>query len=155
MSAIKGKSSNGKIGDIDLQIIKYLQIDGRMPFAQIAKHLDVSTGTVRLHYQKMLEMGALQIAAITNPLITGHYKMAMIGIKAEGYRLKEIANEIAAFDEITYLVILTGSYDFFAEVVCKDKDHLLQFLTDKLYKVKGIRDSETFMFLDIIKEAYV
>lgn len=155
MSTSKVKSRNGKIGDIDLQIINYLQIDGRMPLAQIAKHINVSTGTVRLHYQKMIEMGALQIAAITNPLLTGHSKMAVIGIKADGYRLKEIANEIAAFVEITYLVILTGSYDLFAEVVCKDKDHLLEFLTDKLYKVKGVKDSETFMFLDIVKEEYL
>jgi Lrp/AsnC family transcriptional regulator for asnA, asnC and gidA len=126
-----------------------------MPFSQIAKKLDVSTGTVRLHYQKMIEIGALQIAAITNPLLIGQSKMAMIGIKADGYRLRDIAKEISAFEEITYLVISTGSFDFFAEVVCKDKNHLLDFLTNKLYKIEGVRDSETFMFLEIIKEDYM
>ncbi len=142
------------MNNIDLQIIDFLQKDGRMPLAKIAKELNVSTGTVRLHYQRMVEKGILQIAAITNPMLLGQSKMAMIGIKADGARLREIANEVSAFEEVIYLILVTGSYDLMAEVVCSDKNHLLDFLTNKLYKVKGVRDSETFMFLEIIKEEY-
>ena len=139
---------------IDLQIIDFLQKDGRMPLAQIAKKLNVSTGTVRLHYQKLVKKGILQIAAIPNPMLIGRSKMAIIGIKADGARLREIANEVSAFTEVIYLVLVTGRHDLIVEVVCSDKDHLLDFLTNKLYKVEGIRDSETFMFLEIIKEEY-
>lgn len=139
---------------IDLQIIDFLQKDGRMPLAQIAKKLNVSTGTVRLHYQKLVKKGILQIAAIPNPMLMGRSKMAIIGIKADGARLREIADEVSAFTEVIYLVLVTGRHDLIVEVVCSDKDHLLDFLTNKLYKVEGIRDSETFMFLEIIKEEY-
>lgn len=155
MNSTKENPNNKKISDIDLQILDYLRKDGRMPFAQIAKQLNVSTGMVRIHYQKLVEKGALQIAAITNPMYIGRSKMAMIGVKVDGARLKEIINEISAFEEVVYLVFLTGNYDLFAEVVCRDKDHLLNFLTEKLYKVKGVRSSETFMYLDIVKEDYI
>ncbi|MDX1463843.1 MAG: Lrp/AsnC family transcriptional regulator [Marinirhabdus sp.] len=154
MSVIKENPGNEIVSDIDLQIIKFLRKDGRMPFAQIAKRMGVSTGKVRLHYQKMLKKGVLQIAAITNPLYMGRSKMAMIGIKADGTRIREIINEISEFEEVIYLVLLTGSYDLFAEIVCKDKDHLLDFLTEKLYKVKGIKDTDTFMYLELAKEEY-
>ena len=140
--------------NIDPQIITILQKDGRTPFAQIAKKLGVSTGMIRLHYQRMVEKGILQIAAIINPMLMGNPKMAIIGIKADGSRLREIADEVAAFEEVIYLVLLTGSYDLIIELVCKDKNHLLNFLTNKLYKVDGIRDTETFMYLEIIKEDY-
>ncbi len=142
------------MNSLDLKIIELLQKDGRMPLAQIAKELVVSTGTVRLHYQKMVEEGVLQIAAVTNPMLMDQSKMAMIGIKAEGARIRDIADEVAAFEEVIYLVMVTGSYDFMAEIVCQDKNHLLDFLTNKLYKVEGVRDSETFMFLEIVKEEY-
>lgn len=148
-------SGNKISNDIDFQIIEFLRQDGRMPFSQIATQLNISPGTVRHHYNKLIEKGALQIAAISNPLLFGQSRMAMIGIRADGYRLKETANEIAAYEEISYLVILTGQYDFIAEVVCKDKEHLLDFLTNKLYKVKGVKDTETFMFLEIVKESYI
>lgn len=155
MDEKKTNPKNKKLNDIDLRIIDLLRKDGRMSFSQMAKIIDVSSGTVRLHYKKMIENEVLQIAAITNPLLLGQSKMALIGIKVDGYRLKEIANEISAFEEITYLVISTGSYDLFAEVVCKDKDHLLDFLTHKLYQVKGVKESQTFMFLEIVKETYL
>ncbi len=154
MSDSTKKSKNEEISNIDRQIINNLQVNGRMPFTQIAKQLDVSTGMVRLHYQKMVEKGILEIAAITNPMLIGQSKMALIGIKADGYRLRDIADKISTFEEVIYLILLTGSYDLVAEVVCRDKDHLLDFLTNKLYKVKGVRESETFMFLEIVKEEY-
>ena len=103
MNGQKANTRNTKLNNIDLQIINFLQKDGRMPFAQIAKQMDVSTGTVRLHYQKLIENGAIQIAAITNPLRIGHSRMAIIGINADGHRLREIANEISALIRIKQL----------------------------------------------------
>jgi len=69
--------------------------------------------------------------------------------------LHEIAREIAAFDEVVYLVICTGTYDLWAEVVCRDNAELLQFITQRLNAVGGIRDTETFVYLDIVKEIYM
>lgn len=143
-----------KIDDIDLEIIKILNKDGRTPFAQIAKTLEVSTGMIRQRYQRLVRDGALQIVAVTNPLLLGYTTMANIGVKVDVNRLEEIAEQIAAFEEVVYLVLLTGSYDLHIEVVCRDKSHLLNFLTEKLHSVDGIRDTETFIYLRIAKEVY-
>jgi Lrp/AsnC family transcriptional regulator for asnA, asnC and gidA len=143
-----------KIDDTDLQIIRYLNKDGRTPFTQIAKELGVSTGMIRQRYKRLVQEGVLQIVAITNPLLMGFATMAQIGVKADVSRLEEIAEEIAAFDEVIYLVLLTGSYDLHVEVVCRDKTHLLNFLTKKLHAVEGVKEAETFMYLRIAKENY-
>jgi len=145
---------HAKIDDIDLQIIKLLNKDGRTPFAQIAKQLGVSTGMIRQRYQRLVQEGVLQIVAITNPLLMGFATMAQIGVKADVNRLEEIAEEIAAFDEVVYLVIVTGSYDLHVEVICRDNTHLLNFLTKKLHAVDGVKEGETFMYLRIAKENY-
>ena len=118
-------NGQAKIDDIDLQIIKILNKDGRTPFAQIAKQLKVSTGMIRQRYHRLVQEGILQVVAITNPLLMGFATMAQIGVKADVSRLEEIANEIASFDEVIYLVLLTGSYDLHVEVVCRDNTHLL------------------------------
>lgn len=143
-----------KVDDIDLQIIKILSKDGRTPFAQIAKELGVSTGMIRQRYQRLVQEGVLQIVAITNPLLMGFATMAQIGVKADVNRLEEIADEIAEFEEVIYLVLLTGSYDLHVEVICRDKTHLLKFLTKKLHAVEGVKEAETFMYLQIAKENY-
>jgi Lrp/AsnC family transcriptional regulator for asnA, asnC and gidA len=148
---LKGQA---KIDDIDLQIIKLLNKDGRLPFAQIAKQLGVSTGMIRHRYQRLVQGGILQIVAITNPMLMGFATMAQIGVKANVSRLEEIAEEIASFDEVIYLVLLTGSFDLHVEVICRDKSHLLNFLTKKLHAVEGVKEAETFMYLRIAKENY-
>jgi Lrp/AsnC family transcriptional regulator for asnA, asnC and gidA len=143
-----------RLDDIDLEIIKALKRDGRTPFAQIAQRLGVSTGMIRQRYQRLLKEGVLQVVAVTNPLLLGFSTMAMIGIKVEGAKLQEVAEQIAALEEVIYLVLTAGAYDLFAEVVFRDNAHLLDFLTTRLRTIPGIRETETFMYLKIVKEIY-
>lgn len=138
----------------DRQIIAALKEDGRMSFAEIARRLDVSAGMVRERYHRLLDNGVLQVVAVTNPPKVGFQMMTLIGIKVDGSRLREIAHRIAAFEEVVYLVLCAGSFDLLAEVVCRDNAHLTEFLTRHLHTVEGIRDTQTFVYLDIVKEIY-
>ena len=147
-----GRSS--ELDEIDRQIISILQQDGRVPFAHIAEQLKVSAGMIRIRYNRLAEMGVLRVVAITNPLRMGYQTMALIGIKADGKTLMEIADKIAALDEVIYLIVVSGAYDIIAEIVCRDQSHLLQFLTEQLYKIEGVRESKSFMHLKIVKEVY-
>ncbi|MGB9668979.1 MAG: Lrp/AsnC family transcriptional regulator [Anaerolineales bacterium] len=143
-----------ELDEIDLQIIDALQKDGREAFAQIAERLGVSPGMIRMRYNRLVEKGIVRVVAITNPLQMGFKMMAMIGIKVEGGKLLEVASQIAALDEVIYLILVSGSYDIFAEIICRNQDDILRFLTERLYKIDGIRESETFIHLKIIKEVY-
>jgi Lrp/AsnC family transcriptional regulator for asnA, asnC and gidA len=140
--------------EIDLQIIEALQKDGRVAFAQIAEQLNVSPGMIRLRYNRLVEEGYLRVTAITNPLRMGFKTMAMIGIRAEGSKLLEVAEKISKLDEVIYMIVTSGRFDIFAEVVCRDHEHLLRFITEKLSPIDGVRDSESFMHLKIVKEVY-
>ena len=138
----------------DRQIIQALKGDGRLPFSTIATQLGVSPGMIRQRVQRLNERGVLQFAAVTNPLKIGYGTMALIGVKADGRYIDEISRQIAAFDEVIYLTITAGAYNFLVEVTCIDNAHLLRFLTDRLYSVEGVREAETFIYLDIVKEIY-
>jgi len=142
------------LDEIDKKIIISLQQDGRMALAQIAEQLNVSPGMIRVRYNRLMEMGVLRIVAITNPLRMGFNTMALIGIKTEGEKLMEVADKIAALNEVIYLIIVSGAYDIITEVVCRDQHHLLQFLTERLYQIDGVRESESFIHLKIVKEVY-
>lgn len=140
--------------EIDLQIINALCKDGRVAFSQIAEQLNVSPGMIRLRYNRLVEQGYLKVVAITNPLRMGFKSMAMIGIRVDGSKLIDVAEKISKLDEVIYMVIASGRFDLFAEVVCRDHEHLLRFITEKLSTVEGVRESESFLHLKIIKEVY-
>jgi Lrp/AsnC family transcriptional regulator for asnA, asnC and gidA len=146
--------ANNSLDEIDLQLVSALRKDGREAFTQIAKRLHVSAGMIRMRYNRLVELGALRVIAVSNPLSLGYSTMALIGIKAEGDRLMEVANQITQLEEVVYLIVVSGSYDIIVEVMCRDQNHLLQFLTTRLYKIDGIREAESFIHLKILKEIY-
>ena len=142
------------LDNTDLAIIDALQKDGRVAFAQIAEQLGVSPGMIRQRYSRLAEEGFLKVVAITNPMRMGYEAMAMIGIRAEGSKLLDVAEKISKLDEVIYMVISSGRFDIFAEVVCRDHADLLRFITEKLSTIDGVRESESFMHLKIVKEVY-
>ena len=150
---IDTRDSEG-LDEIDRKIIDALQLDGRVAFAQIAEQLRVSPGMIRQRYNRLVERGYLKVVAITNPLRRGFESMAMIGIRADGSKLLEVADKISRLDEVIYLVISSGRFDIFAEVVCRDHEDLLRFITQRLSTINGVRESESFMHLKIVKEIY-
>ncbi len=145
---------NERLDATDLSIIESLQKDGRVAFAQIAEQLNVSPGMIRQRYNRLVEMGYLKIVAVTNPLMMGIRTMALIGIHTDGHKLMQVAEKISRLDEVVYLVIVSGRYDIICEVFGRDHEDLLKFLTEKLAKVDGIRETESFMHLKIVKEIY-
>lgn len=142
------------LDETDLAIIDALQVDGRVAFAQIAEQLGVSPGMIRQRYTRLVEEGFLRVVAITNPIRMGYKAMAMIGIRVEGSKLLDVAEKISKLDEVIYMVISSGRFDIFAEVVCRDHADLLRFITEKLSTIDGVRESESFMHLKIMKEVY-
>lgn len=142
------------LDETDLKIMVALRKDGRVAFAQIAEQLSVSPGMIRQRYSRLVEQGYLKVVAITNPLRMGFKTMAMIGIRAEGSKLLDVADKISKLDEVIYMTISSGRFDIFAEVVCRDHEELLRFITEKLSMIDGVRESESFMHLKIVKEVY-
>jgi Lrp/AsnC family transcriptional regulator, regulator for asnA, asnC and gidA len=139
---------------IDLDIIAYLQSDGRIPFTDIAKELDISEGTVRNRVTRLVNQGALQILGLIDPNRFGYEAPAMIGVSVQPALLEAVAETVAEFPEVSYLIMVSGGFDLFVEVLCRDLDHLASFLSEKLLQVPGITDSQTFVSLRTYKLAY-
>jgi Lrp/AsnC family transcriptional regulator, regulator for asnA, asnC and gidA len=143
-----------EVSPLDKRIIEHLQHDGRKPFTQIATELEVSEAAVRARTNRLVERGILQIVGVTDPLRLGFQQMAMIGVRCESDRLVEVAERIAEMNEVDYVVITAGSYDLLVETVCEDNDALLRFLAEKLRQVDGVRETETFVYLRMVKQTY-
>lgn len=142
------------VTELDKRIIEHLQEDGRRPFTQIAADLGLSESAVRARTNRLVEQGIIQIVGVTDPLKLGFAQMAMIGIRCEPRKLMEVAERIAAFPEVDYVVIAAGRYDILIETVHEDTEALLRFLSEKLRTVEGVAETETFVYLRLVKQTY-
>jgi Lrp/AsnC family transcriptional regulator for asnA, asnC and gidA len=138
----------------DRAIINHLQYDGRMSFTDIAAELSISEGAVRRRVKRLVQDGVLQIVGIAEPQFLGWNAAGMIGVAVQAGRVDAVANQIAQFPEVSYLFMASGGFDLFAEVYCKDMDHFVSFLNQKLQKVPGVQRTETFMILKMYKLSY-
>jgi Lrp/AsnC family transcriptional regulator, regulator for asnA, asnC and gidA len=143
-----------EVSALDKRIIEHLQADGRRPFTQIAADLGVSEAAVRARTNRLIERGILQVVGVTDPLKLGFHQMAMIGIRCESAKLIEVAERLAEMPEVDYVVITAGAYDLLIETVCEDNEALLVFLADRLRAIDGVRDTETFVYLRLVKQTY-
>lgn len=135
------------------RLIELLQIDGRSSYATLAKEVGLSEAAVRQRVQRLIDQGVMQIVAVTDPLKVGFNRQAMIGIRASG-DLRKVAEVIASFKEVDYVVVCAGRYDLLAEVVCEDDEHLLNLLNDELRRIDGVTAIETFVYLRLEKQSY-
>ena len=142
-----------KIDEVDLAIIRILQKDGRRSYADIANELRLAPSTIQQRANRLIDSGVVKIAALVDPVTVGISVFAMIAIKVDGTRLREAAVDIGKFEETDYVVICTGPYDILIEVACQSNDDLLSFISDKLAKVEGVREIETFLYLRTIKDS--
>ncbi len=154
MESGNGIDQSERLDDIDRYIITAMRKDGREAFAQIAEKLKVSPGMIRQRYNRLVKLGYLKVVAVTNPLMMGKRTMAMIGIRTDGRKMLEVAEKLIKFDEVVYIVVVSGRYDIMIEVFCSDHEDMLNFMTEKLAKVDGVRETESFMHLKIVKEIY-
>lgn len=153
MTTRNGGRRRDELSDLDRRIIRHLQEDGRRPFTQIAADLGVSEAAVRARTNRLVERGILQIVGVTDPNKLGFHQ-ALIGVRCEPGRLVAVAEALAALPEVDYVVITTGRFDILVETVSSDPDGLLRFLTDRLQTIDGVRDTETFTYLRLVKQTY-
>jgi Lrp/AsnC family transcriptional regulator for asnA, asnC and gidA len=78
----------------------------------------------------------------------------MIGIRCEADHLMDVAARCAEMPEVDYVVITAGTYDILIETVCEDNEGLLRFLADRLRTIDGVRETETFVYLRMVKQSY-
>lgn len=139
--------------EIDRALIQQLQEDGRRPYTEIAQSLGISEGTVRNRVNALVEAGVLRIVGLADPHRLGFHAPAIIGVIVDPGQTENAANQIRAFEEVSYLVRSSGSFDLIIEVFCRDQEHLIAVL-EKVQSVPGIRRTETFIILKTYKLSY-
>lgn len=138
--------------ELDYQILKLLQKDGRMSFTEISKEIKVAVSTIRHRYINLVEDGTLKIIGRVDPnkIGFGAYASIMISVKPK-LHLDTIFEELIKLPEISFLALTTGECDIEANVMCRDVTHLNELLRTKIHVLEGVFDTKTNMYMKIYK----
>ncbi|WJQ82200.1 Lrp/AsnC family transcriptional regulator [Brevibacillus brevis] len=142
------------LDDIDYGIIRALQRNARLPFTQIAKDLGVTEKTIRMRVQQLQDEGALSLVGIVNPVKAGFHVQAMIQVAVDAEKLDDVVAALMETVEIRLIVLTSGEYQLFTQVLVTSNEELSQFLLKKLHKIPGISKTNVINELKILKSKY-
>ena len=118
------------IDSVDREILGFLVANSRVPFAEIAKELIVSPGTIHARVRKMEEKGIIKKYSIgINYNDLGYRFTAYLGIFVDQTSDSEkIVEELKKIPEVTVAHLVTGQYSVF----CNDFDKSMSKLPRKV-----------------------
>lgn len=137
----------------DRAIIRLLQRNARISYAELSRATGIPESTVRRRMDRLQQRGVIEFAMLADPARLGYDLRAMIGLKIELRKLEEIAATLRAMSEVTFAGFVTGNFDVVIQVVVRSQEALVEFLTNALARIEGVKSTETFVMPYIIKPA--
>ena len=134
--------------DIDRAILRELQTDGRIPYADLGPKVGLSPSAARQRLQRLVDSRVVQVVGVTDPMAMGGQAMALLGIAVDG-DARAVADVLGRREEVVYSVLTSGGFDLFAEVVCHQPRELLDFVNDVVRPVEGVTRVQSFPYFGI------
>ncbi len=142
--------------DLNQQIIRLLQEDGRAAYDVIGQKLGVSAGTIRNRVTRMRDAGMLRIVAVVDPVAVDYESDAMLGIKtAPGTAPAVLAQRLEPLPAVVYIMWVSGRFDLLVEVVCDEESELTNFLDEHIYSQPDIAHVEVMTRLGMFKNQFL
>ncbi len=144
-----------KFDKIDIKIVNLLLEDGRKSASGIARQIGgVSERAVRYRIQRMIEEGVIHISAVVRPEAFGLNVRADVWLEVESDRIREVAQRMAEFENVTYVACSIGESDVSIQVVARDTEEVYRFVTEVVRKVPGVRRTVTSIVPLVLKDVY-
>jgi Lrp/AsnC family transcriptional regulator for asnA, asnC and gidA len=131
---------------IDREIIRLLNEDGRMSSAEIARRLgDVPPRTISHRVEGLIARDIISVRAIVNPVALGYHVMADVLIEVEPGYVREVAETVAGFPQVSYVACATGDTDVSISLRVRTNEELFDFVTEQLGRIPGVRRTQTHL----------
>ena len=139
-----------KLDSLDISILNSLSADARTPFTEIAKDLNVSSGTIHVRIRKMETMGI-----ITTSRLNINYRALNIEVIAYVFlrmrpqaSLHEIVDDLKKIPELISAEVTTGSNQLIAKLICASRQRYNEIITSVFPSIDGIVIDQHTVVLD-------
>jgi len=140
---------------LDEKLINVLKENARQSSEKLAKKLNVSPTTVRRRLKKLMRTGAVRMAALVEPSKAGISLLTIIAFDIAHDSLESAVQVLSEQSEVKWISTTTGRFDIMVEAAFHSTEDLSDFLQNKLSGLKGLKDTETFVCLEVKKGKYI
>ena len=144
-----------KLDSLDQKIIMALEDDGRKPYREIARDLDVAEATVRSRVGRLTENGLIHITAVGDPLKLGVEVVSISLLRVKPGHAEEAAAALTQFSNVRFVGTALGSADIIVQTLHPNVKSLHEFITKALPKAApAVTSTETFQLTAVLKSSW-
>ena len=138
----------------DRRILELVQRDAKLPQAEIARRVGLSTAAVNERLRKLEHAGVIRRwAAQVDPRALGAGITAYVEVFIEHPRFEPAFLErVLALDEVQECHHITGEFSLLLKLRVRDMEALQQLLIHDLNALEGVRQTRTIIALSTSKE---
>ena len=138
-----------KVDDLDLSLLSELKKDASISIPLLAKKLNINASVLysrikRLIKKKMIKKYTIDI----DESQLGFGVKAYVGINRDPKFKAEIHENLLKIAEIDRIIEVTGRFDLMVGALAEDLEQLHSIVVDKIAKIDGIQNTETFVELE-------
>lgn len=135
----------------DRRIAELLREDGRASNRAIADALGLSPRLVGSRIDAMLEGHELRVAVVADVFEAGNELVLAIGVVVRGRATLEVAEELAALDEVCAVNVVSGEFDLELLVLSASHETLREFISTRVSPIRGIERLSPALGLELFK----
>ena len=134
--------------ELDLKLLFELTRDGNISVPILSKKLGISASVLysrikRLVRKKLIKKFTIEI----DESLLGINVKTSVGINRDPKLKEEIHKKLLEISEVVSLYEVTGRFDIILRVYTKDLENLHSVVMEKIGKINGIQNTETFVEL--------
>lgn len=138
-----------KVDDLDLKLLSELKKDGSISIPLLAKKLNINASVLysrikRLIKKKMIKKFTIDI----DETQLGFGVKAYVGINRDPKLKTDIHTNLLKIAEIDRIIEVTGRFDLMVAALAEDLEQLHSIVVEKIGKIDGIQNTETFVELE-------
>ena len=120
-----------EVDERDLQIIRILEEDARIPWRQLARRIGVSEATIYSRVRKLIERGIIKsFSARVDPERLGLRFHAFVLMKVKMSQARAMESTLKGRRYVYRLYHITGHYNYLMEVYAPTQEELLEIIND-------------------------
>ncbi|MFW9882390.1 MAG: winged helix-turn-helix transcriptional regulator [Candidatus Thorarchaeota archaeon] len=140
------------LDEIDIQILKNLQDDGRISYNTIANELNISPPTVKYRVDKLRRIGLIKkFSVVLDPSKFNKGFFAFILVQAKFKEFEDLLEKLEKFDIVQEIHTSLDTNNIILKLFVEDNEELNNFIINKLSQFEEIEKFQTITILDTIK----
>lgn len=140
-----------KTDAIDERILEVLAGTARISNREVARVLDLADVTVGKRLARMQRHGIARPVALVDHRAVGLNCAAFVRVVAEPSRARQIAEELAALEQVSFVALTGGVHSIVILLLMPDRGALTRFVNDHIRNREGVRSIDIREIISALK----